>query len=140
MALDETETLLNEDERDFLETSLKVALGSAEGLLKLVEELLDINKLESGEVPLHLEQTNLTNLAVNMAERLNGKTTEAQNDLIIDHPDDLPLIKVDKDKIERVFINLLDNALRYTPSGGRIYVRFKAMDTAIIVSIVDTGT
>ena len=118
---------------------LSVALSSAGALLKLVESILDIHKLETGEVPLNLDEVDLGLLADRAKFTLEGTARDAAITIAIERPHDLPRLKADADKIERVFINLLDNALRYTPQGGSVWISVDCGDTYQTVTLRDTG-
>lgn len=140
MALDETGYLEESIHRDTIEVSVDVALTSANTLLRLVEQLLDVNKLEAGEMALVTEIVDLRVLAEEVRGMLQGTAAEAGIAIEIRAPDRLSPVDVDSDKIKRVLLNLLDNALRYTPSGGQIRIELAASDSEQFVTITDTGT
>lgn len=139
MALDEMAYMPEDLHADTLGASLRVALNSGNQLLRLVEEILDVNKLETGEMPLTLEPVNLKDVAERCRELLSGTAIEANIGINIDGPDDLPPVEADADKIERVFVNLMDNALRYTPDGGTISVTIRPAETFQTVIVGDSG-
>jgi signal transduction histidine kinase len=118
---------------------LGVALNSGKSLLRLVESILDIHKLETGNVPLHVEPTHLPILAERARTTLEQNAKEANINVIVETPDDLPRVSADADKMERVFINLLDNALRYTPKGGNVWISIECGDGVQMVTIRDSG-
>lgn len=122
-----------------IDTTLNVALTSANSLLRLVESILDVNKLETGEIPLVFTLVDLKALCTKVCQALEGTIAEAQIDLQIDIPDDLPAIVADADKVERILLNLLDNALRYTPQSGQARIGVSASPTHYTVSVIDTG-
>ncbi len=139
MALDEASYLEPSIHRDTIEASVQVALTSANTLLRLVEQILDVNKLEAGEMSLMMDAVSLKGLAEQACSVLAGTAAEAEIDIQINAPDDLPPVFADEDKIKRVFLNLLDNALRYTPSGGQVRIHIREENGEQVVSIVDTG-
>jgi len=140
MALSEIEHLPVEANAETLKITLGVGLSSANSLLKLVEGILDVNKLEAGEVMLALAPLNLRDLVQQACDRLGPVGAGASITLSLEMPESLPDIVADHEKIERVVVNLVDNALRYTPQGGRVTVRLKASEQGHqTVSVIDTG-
>jgi NtrC-family two-component system sensor histidine kinase KinB len=139
LALEESAFVPTSEHQEMIDASLRVALQSSNTLLRLVEGMLDVNKLEMGEVPLRLEELRLRSMAERAVEMLQGTADEASIDLSIESPPDLAPIRADADKLERVFVNLLDNALRYTPEGGRVRVEIEQVDKHQQISIIDTG-
>jgi NtrC-family two-component system sensor histidine kinase KinB len=124
---------------DMIESTVEVTLSSANSLLRLVNSILDINKLESGEVPLMLESIDLRELINETCRTLEGIAVEADIAIEVSIPDDLPSIVADYDKIERVVINLLDNALRYAPTGGHVRVYVESTAAYQEVCVADNG-
>jgi signal transduction histidine kinase len=106
----------------------------------LVDTLLDIARLEEGEMMLWLQPLDLRALVKElMAEehllaRKSGVTLESRI------PAGLPLIMADHDVLQRVMFNLLDNALRFTPRGGKVWVNARPDEALMQIEVVDTGT
>jgi NtrC-family two-component system sensor histidine kinase KinB len=137
-----TDELVNEPDKidwEMIGSTVEVTLTSANSLLRLVNSILDINKLESGEVPLMLEQIDLGALINDACRTLEGVAVEAGIEVTLAIPADLPPIVADYDKVERVFINLLDNALRYAPNGGQVRVEVESTAAYQQVSVTDDG-
>ncbi len=139
MALEELSTASGTSHFDDLQTTLDTALGSANVLLRLIETILDLNKLEAEEIPLVLEPIHLKEMAERAYHILRQEAELANIEVIIEAPDDLPHVMADAEKIERVFLNLLDNSLHYTPERGRIRIIIEVQQAAQMVSITDTG-
>ncbi len=118
---------------------LEIAKSAAERMKRLVNSLLDISRLESGQSPLHLCSTNLNSLIQDMLRQLAFSAEIAQVQLITDISDTLPTLNIDEDKIGRVIANLIDNALKFTPPQGSITIAAHATPEEITVSITDTG-
>ncbi len=118
-----------------------IGLSGARSLLGLVNTLLDISRLESGEVPLQREALKVEE-AVNAALSQVGQLArEAELEIAVDIPPLLPRVRADREKIERVLVNLLGNAVKFTPSGGTITVS-ACEDHAhgwVLISVEDTG-
>nr|MBN1228185.1 GAF domain-containing protein [Anaerolineae bacterium] len=139
MAHDELDYLPESEARSNLEITVTVALEGANAVYALVEEILTINKLEAGEMPLDLTVVNLKQLVSQALRVLKTTAHDADVALIANLPEDCPAVRVDPDKIGRVLTNLLDNALRYTPSGGEIRVAAETQGLMQRVSVTDTG-
>ncbi|MBN1120530.1 MAG: GAF domain-containing protein, partial [Anaerolineae bacterium] len=139
IAMAETAELKGRDGISTLESTLEVSLNSAEAMLQLVEQILDVNKLEANEVPLILEPVHLPAMAQQAYEKLKSTAITSEIEVTISAPDQLHPIPADADKIERVIINLLDNALRFTPQGGQVRIEIAADGGTQQVSIIDTG-
>jgi two-component system, OmpR family, phosphate regulon sensor histidine kinase PhoR len=113
--------------------------GEVDRLAALVDELLDLGRLESGRVPLRLELLEPGDVIIHGAERLRPQTERAQLSLNIDVPSGLPPILVDRGRIEQVLLNLVHNAIKFTPPGGSITVKAADVNGNLLVSVVDTG-
>ncbi len=114
-------------------------------LLNLVDSLLDVSKLESGMMTLECEPIELLPLCDSVATELISLARELDVNLIVNVPPDLPLLDADAEKLERIVLNLVDNAIKFTPSGGRVMVRAYppgengAEPDMVRVDVSDTG-
>jgi two-component system, OmpR family, phosphate regulon sensor histidine kinase PhoR len=113
--------------------------GEVDRLAALVDELLDLGRLESGRVPLRLELLDPADLISHGAERLRPQTERAHLILNIDVPSDLPPVLVDRGRIEQVLLNFVHNAIKFTPAGGAISVKAGKENGSLVVAISDTG-
>ncbi len=119
--------------------ALTVSHRSVQQMLVLVNSLLDIAKLEAGELRLGLKPIDLDRLC---AELLPPYVQEANEQGIILHHTveaGLPPLMADPGLLERILINLLDNGLKFTPAGGRVELRIAAADAQVQISVSDTG-
>lgn len=122
-------------QRRYLETAAR----QSERLGKLVAELFDLAKLDAEAAPLHAEMFSLADLVQDSAQKYALAAQGKGVQLVVDCPAQLPLVDGDIGLIERVLVNLLDNALRYTDAGGTISLRLIAGATTVTVDIADTG-
>jgi two-component system phosphate regulon sensor histidine kinase PhoR len=112
----------------------------AERLNRLVDDLLTISNIELGEMRLSFESVSLSGIAENVLNIYQLKAREKRVDVVSDIPEDLPPIRADRDRISQILINILDNAVKYTPEGGKVTVSAApAPDQAVVVRIADTG-
>jgi signal transduction histidine kinase/transcriptional regulator with GAF, ATPase, and Fis domain len=108
-------------------------------LTRVVNDLLDLSKIEAGQMPLRLKDVNLDGVVQNIIETLKVKAQEKKLTLTKIISSDLPMAYVDIDKLEQIMINLIFNAIKYTKSGG-ICIRAKQDNKDFIkVSVEDTG-
>ncbi|MGH2829303.1 MAG: sensor histidine kinase [Actinomycetota bacterium] len=132
------ENLLEGVEQPDRET-IEVMLRQSERLSLLVEQVLDLSRLESGTMPLQPEPVALRPLAdqviaeVSMARRDHGVRIDNQ----IDEPS--PAARADRQRVHQVLYNVLDNAVRLTPAGGRVAVAARSDDGTVRVDVDDTG-
>lgn len=138
-ALEEAEGETGNERLDTITTALNIALASSDSLLQLIEAILDINKLEAGEMQLDLELQKIDVVISRVLDTLSSRIEQANLSVISNIPDDLPLVDIDQQTIERVFNNLLDNAIRHTPEGGVIHVQVSKQDTHLRVLVEDSG-
>ncbi len=93
-----------------------------DSLSLMVTELLELSRIESGRVPLNLKPTHASKILAPAVERLRLQAERAGLEVLLDCPDDLPLVMADSQRLEQVVVNLLHNAIKFTPGGGRIDV------------------
>ena len=119
--------------------SLEVALKHSERLAKLASELFELSKLESRERRLQIEAFSLGELVQDVTQKFQLAANNKQVRLQTNFRADLPFVSADIGLIERVFENLLENAVRYTPEGGTITVTLNPEEERIMVQVADTG-
>jgi signal transduction histidine kinase len=113
---------------------------NTQNLIELVNDLLDAAKLESGSLQLEFASTDLRALVHEICEPLEPLAREKGITLAEELPAELPLmVRADRAKLRRVIVNLLSNALKFTPKGGRVSVRVEQFEERMRVSVADTG-
>lgn len=105
----------------------------------LISELRTLSELDQGKTTLQLEEFDINELVADIVEAQHPIAEKKQQQLYLDMDDTLPLIFADRHKIDRVIINLIANAINYTPMGGKVTVQTKATPNYVTLSIQDTG-
>ncbi len=113
--------------------------GEVDNLSQMVEELLELSKIESGRVPLDKRWVNPAEIAQGSADRMALQAERAGVLLLKMFNGDLPVFYVDAPRLEQVLVNLLHNAIKFTPPGGQVAVLVNQDGNDIIFSIKDTG-
>jgi PAS domain S-box-containing protein len=111
--------------------------ASADRLTRLVEDLLDVARLRTGQLKLRREVANLPKLLQEAADRQQHGNLARKITLKITCPN--CHVRADPDRVGQVLSNLLDNAVKYSPSGGDISVSLAAADDAVVVRVTDQG-
>jgi len=118
---------------------VRVIHRHAERLRALIEDLLDLAAVEQGEARLKPAVVRARDV-VAQAEGLVRPAAEARGQtLAIDLPADLPDILADRDRLAQILINLLDNAVKFTPEGGRVTLSAKAAEGRVVLAVSDNG-
>jgi two-component system phosphate regulon sensor histidine kinase PhoR len=108
-------------------------------LTQMVQELLELSRIESGKVPLEklsISPCELIHLAV---ERMQVQAERAGQQIHVFCDDNLPNVIADPKRITQVLINLIHNSIKFTPSGGKISLEARKQESRIIISVADTG-
>ncbi|MFN1835562.1 sensor histidine kinase [Balneola sp. MJW-20] len=138
------ETLLNgalEDEevnRDFL----RKAMRNVNRLIYLTKDLMEISKLETGELKSEIEEVYLYEVLHDILESLQYKAEKERIELIVNDFDRNICVKADKNQVKQVLINLIENAIKYNTPGGKVEVTVKSEPTnpdRVFVEVKDTG-
>ncbi len=124
-----------QDNRELLE----LASSACERMRRLVDSLLDVARFESGEMSLALADVSIGALLMENARRESVLAARRGITLDVVLADDLPTLTADVEKLDRVLANLLDNALKYSPDGGRITLAADAGPEAVVVRVIDEG-
>lgn len=108
-------------------------------LLKLINDLLDLVRLESGRMVLNREPLALEPFVAGLLQSVRKVAQDKRIELAAEVPADLPPIFLDPDKLEKILLNLLFNALKFTPAGGRVTVRARREADRLVLAVRDTG-
>ena len=108
-------------------------------LVHMVNDLLDIARIESGKVIMKKEVLDLKYITGETEDLLGVQLKTGKIDFSSDIPEDTKNIFADRSQIQRVFINLIGNAIKFTPENGKISVSARSLDGAIQINVADTG-
>jgi len=118
---------------------LEIAQKSCDRLIRLINDILDLSKIEAGQVKLNLAQMDLTEVVHRSVRGVKQLADQAEVTLKIDRTENLPSVEVDKDRIEQVVTNLLSNAIKFAPSQSTVTVELAPVDGWLQCSVVDQG-
>jgi len=116
---------------------LEDALIGADILATIVDNLLELSRSQADRLVLQKEPTDVMVIARTVVEKLRGKSSIHQ--LMVDIPAGLPIVDVDPLRTERVLYNLVDNAIKYSPSGGEVKISARKENANLIISVSDHG-
>jgi len=108
-------------------------------IVQMVNELLDLSRIESGGAVVHLDDVDLAALAASSTERLRLFAERQGVDLAVEAPSELPPIRGDDARLGQVFLNLVHNAVKFSPNGGRVTIRVVDAGDELVASVQDQG-
>lgn len=126
---------LNEKQRYYIERGY----NSVDRLIRLVNDMLNISRIESGRITVELQSVDLMKLTQEVVDEVLPRAHEVGVTLNLNKVASLPNVLADPDKIKEVLFNLIGNSLKFTPKGGTITVIFNRKDGYVETSIKDTG-
>jgi two-component system phosphate regulon sensor histidine kinase PhoR len=118
---------------------LKRMDAEVDALTQMVEELLELSRIESGQAPLRLTPTPVAEVVIPPLDRLRPQAERAGLALTVQLPPELPSVLADADRVRLVLTNLVHNAVKFTPPGGRIVVTAQAAGDQVLFSVQDSG-
>jgi len=108
-------------------------------LTQLVEELTELSRIEAGKAELKKEPIDLSKLVEEVIAQLSPQAERQQLSISREFATNLPSVPADKDRVRQVITNLVHNAIKFTPGGGRVIITSRALEGSVVVHIADTG-
>jgi PAS domain S-box-containing protein len=132
-----TEALLDMATEEQMRSFLKVIDEESDRLLYLINDLLNVSRIQSGKIKMHytLIQPKLIVDEILNISRVNSE----KHKLVLDIPPGLPEMMLDREKLKEVMINLISNAIKYSPAGGDVSVRMRMDETNLRIDVQDHG-
>src|SRR2546428_4633194 len=114
--------------------------SNVERLTRMINELLDLSRIEAGKVDLNLGNVRMREFVSEVVEGFQGMAQQKGVTLRTHQPEDLPVIRCDHDKLHQVLTNLIQNAIKFTPTGGEVRVESQVRDDGFLtIGVIDTG-
>jgi two-component system phosphate regulon sensor histidine kinase PhoR len=110
-----------------------------DALSQMAQELLDLSRIESGQVTLDLAPVDPRKLLLSAAERMKLQAERAGTSLQVDCPDNLPAVRADSARLEQVLVNLIHNAVKFSRPGGEVLLQADALPGRVEFSVQDQG-
>jgi len=135
------ETLLDgkADNEDTVKEFLSIIYQDSNRLANLIDDLLDLSKIESGKMKMDFEPLEILPIVSRCVNVLDKSAKDKTLSIKLDIPADLSKVLGDHKRLSQVFLNLLDNAIKYTPEGGSITVNATNKEQIVQIDISDTG-
>ncbi|MFS9252591.1 cell wall metabolism sensor histidine kinase VicK [Streptococcus infantis] len=121
---------------------IKVSLDETNRMMRMVTDLLHLSRIDNETSHLDVELINFTafiTFILNRFDKMKSQDEEKKYELVRDYPINSVWIEIDTDKMTQVIDNILNNAIKYSPDGGKITVSMKTTDDQMILSISDQG-
>ncbi len=121
---------------------IKVSLDETNRMMRMVTDLLHLSRIDNATTRLDVELINFTafiTFILNRFDKMRSQDDEKKYELVRDYPINSVWIEIDTDKMTQVIDNILNNAIKYSPDGGKITVSMKTTDDQMILSIKDQG-
>ena len=135
IVLDEVAGRINGKQKKFLD----IAKRNVDRLENMINNILDFQKLEAEKTGLHIQNNDIKQIFLEVHETMVLYAEKNGVELLFELADNLPEARFDRDRIVQVLINLLGNAIKFTPKGGRANLNVQHRDEELIITVSDTG-
>lgn len=124
---------------DQMKAMVEIAFNNSDRLVRLINDILDIEKMEAGALSFHFEDVNLSELLERAVDNNRGFALELDVVIALQPVDESFVVNADQDRLEQVLANLLSNAAKYSPQGGIVEVTAVRRRDAVRISVTDHG-
>lgn len=121
------------------EEFLRIVKENSDRLVELINEMLDISRIESGRVHLKVDPLNVAESVRGAVDTFRAVLAQSGRSLTVSVPKNLPQIAADRDRVGQVLVNLISNALKYSPGGGEVIVSARRDGDSVVISVTDQG-
>lgn len=126
-------------DKEITEKGINVIVNESERLTDLVEELLDFSRMENGKMTLKISRVNISQELLNVIEAFQERAERENITLIADIPSLHSYLNADGNRLKQVFVNLIDNAIKYNKKGGYVKVSLKRIQNSFVICFEDNG-
>ncbi|MBC8146123.1 MAG: PAS domain S-box protein, partial [bacterium] len=134
-----TQMLTMPEMADMADWSREVITRQVAQLTRLIDDLLDVSRITRGKIELRIAPIDPATVVTRAVDAVSTLLQDAKHTLDLVLPPDLPLIDADATRLEQVLVNLLTNAIKYTPDGGNVEVRVERDSNAVVFHVCDSG-
>jgi signal transduction histidine kinase len=126
-------------DEELVRRGLDVVLSESDRLSNLVEELLDFSRMETGRLSLTSQPINVTAILSESVDMYTELAKKQEIELVLTNPFDELIVMGDRDRLKQVFINIVDNAVKYTEGAGQVLVSANIEEACVRITVTDTG-
>lgn len=126
-------------DEDLVQRGLDVVLSEADRLSSLVEELLDFSRMQTGRLSLVAQPMNVSEILRESADMYTELAKKQEIDLVLSAPAEDVIVMGDQNRIKQVFINIIDNAVKYTNGSGQVLINLDTEEACVRIMVKDTG-
>jgi signal transduction histidine kinase len=127
------------EDKEEIEKGLKVILRETDRLKNMVDELLDFSKLEGNKLVLNMEKTDIKEEIEEILRLYDGRAKKERISLQSKFAENIPELSVDRNRFKQVIINILDNAMKFSPKDSNILINVSTLENELIIEIIDNG-
>ncbi|MDR2476055.1 MAG: response regulator, partial [Bacteroidales bacterium] len=139
LILTPVEQLLTETVDDKLRKTYKLIVRNGHRILRLINQIMEIRKIDRGMVRLNATETDANEFVSEIMASFNDQSVEKEIDITLEAKEDLPKLWIDREKLDKVIFNILSNAFKYTPRQGSIRVKTDISSSDLLISVADSG-
>lgn len=133
------ETMQETTDPKTLSRGMGIITSEASRLSNIVEELLDFSRMQNGRMTLMMDRMDILGELSEAVYMFKQRAERENIELVYGEPEIYPVVLGDKDRLRQVFINILENAIKYSDAGGKVTVLAKENETAVVITIRDEG-
>ncbi|MCH5227015.1 MAG: substrate-binding domain-containing protein [Muribaculaceae bacterium] len=124
---------------DQQKTLVRIADKNIKILQRLINQILDFRKFEIGKLKLHLKEIDFSKVVADWLESFHAMAKKRDIKLVLNAPEEPVILAIDVEKMERVFFNLISNAMKYSPDNSTITVSYEVKENNLVLKVADTG-